>query len=85
MDSNKPEDRKTTTAAAAARNVVSLLAGYIEAGEKIPNDLVLVLGGCLIEHIDEYGDDADPDIKRLYDACSDRMSKMNENETIDTR
>lgn len=84
MDPKKAEDRKIVTAAAAAKNVVTLLASYIEGGEKIPNDLVLVLGGCLIEHIDEFGDDADPDIKRLYDACGESMSRMNEDETMDT-
>lgn len=85
MDQKKIEDRKVATATVAAKNVISLLASYIEGGEKIPNDLVLIVGGCLIEHIDEFGDDADPDIKRLYDACGQRMTKMSENDTIDSR
>ena len=55
------------TAAVAMSNVISLLASYLEGPDEFPNDLVLTIGGCLIEHIDACGDDADPDIKRLYD------------------
>ena len=79
------DNRKKTTSASAMRNVVSLLASYLESEEEFPNDLVLTVGGCLIEHIDASGGDPDPDIKRLYDACGERMTRMNSAETVDSR
>jgi hypothetical protein len=74
---------KITTAASAVKNVFSTLASYLESDDEFPNDLALTIGGCLIEHIDACGDDANPDIKRLYDACGERMMRMNGNKTVD--
>lgn len=78
-------EKKASTAVLAARNVVSVLASYLESQEQFPNDLALTIGGCLIEHIDACGDNPDPNIKRLYDACGERMTRMNNAETVDSR
>jgi len=74
---------KTATAEAAAKNVFSTLASYLEGRDEFPGELVLTIGGCLIEHMDACGDDPDPGIKRLYDACGERMSRMDHDKTID--
>ena len=79
------EEKKHATAEYAAQNVISLLARYIEEGEQFPLDLSLSIGGCLIEHIDAYGDEADPNIKRLYDACGARMVKTDMKDTLDSQ
>lgn len=74
---------KTATAEAAAKNVFSTLASYLEGRDEFPGELVLTIGGCLIEHMDACGDDPDCDIKRLYDACGERMARTDGNETVD--
>lgn len=87
MCQQESEDRKQATATMASRTVVSLLASFLESdkGHEVPYALVLTLGGCLIEHIDAFGDDADPDIRRLYDACGDRMTHAREDDTVDLK
>lgn len=79
------EEKKFATAESAARNVISLLARYIEEVEQFPLDLSLSIGGCLIEHIDAYGDKADVNIRRLYDACGARMTKTDMKDTLDSQ
>jgi hypothetical protein len=78
------DERKVFTAMTAAQNVVSFLASYLEGPDEFPHGLVLTIGGSLIEHLDAYGDNADPDIKRLYDACGERMTRMSNEETVDS-
>ena len=78
------DERKAFTATTAAQNVVSFLASYLEGRDSFPYDLVLTIGGSLIEHLDAYGDDADTGIKRLYDACGERMARMSNEETVDS-
>jgi len=79
------DDRKELTAAMVSRNVVATLAGFLESdrGGEVPYALVLTLGGCLIEHIDAFGDLADTDIRRLYEACGDRMTTTKDDDTVD--
>jgi hypothetical protein len=74
---------KTATAEAAAKSVFSILASYLEERGEFPSELVLTIGGCLIEHLDACGDDPDPGIKRLYDACGERMGRMDQDKTVD--
>jgi hypothetical protein len=85
MSQDESEDRKEATAVIVSRTVVSLLASFLESdkGHGVPYALVLTLGGSLIEHIDAFGDDADPDIQRLYEACGDRMTHSREDDTVD--
>lgn len=85
MSQGESVDRKEATAVTVSRNVVATLAGFLESdkGHAVPYALVLTLGGCLIEHIDAFGDDADPAIRRLYDACGDRMTHAREDDTVD--
>ena len=85
MSQDESADRKEATAMMVSRTVISLLASFLESdkGHEIPYALVLTLGGSLIEHIDAFGDDADPDIRRLYDACGDRMTHAREDDTVD--
>lgn len=86
MDQQK-SDRKEATAQMVSRTVVSVLAGFLESdkGHAVPYALVLTLGGCLVEHINVFGDEADSDILRLYDACGTRMTHMREDDTVDLK
>lgn len=85
MSQDESTDRKEATAAMVSRTVVTLLASFLESdkGHEVPYALVLTLGGSLIEHIDAFGDDADPTIMRLYEACGNRMTHTCDDDTVD--
>lgn len=87
MDQQESDDRRKSTAVMAARNVMSTLASFLdsEQGQDVPYALVLTLGGCLIEHMDAFGDAADADIKKLYDACNNRMVHSRQDDTVDLK
>jgi len=59
----------------SARCVISSILSYLESGERVPTSMLLSVGGCLIDHVDAYGGEADGEIHRLYELCNQAIDR----------
>jgi seryl-tRNA(Sec) selenium transferase len=57
----------------ASTNVVRTIGTFVRDGGKIPAELAMAIGGCLIEYVDCEGRCSDPDIQLLYEQIDKSM------------
>ncbi len=63
------DEQHLTTMCRAAKGVVRTVATFMQDGGEIPPELALAIGGCLVDHVDCAGEQADADLQLLMAEC----------------